>query len=169
MSKRLSVGPTIRVSTRRVSFSLALNDAAPHIGEPVTQSFEAVRIARAVIGDEINECVLAIFLDARHRVTGYAEVARGTLNAARLQPRDVFGAALLVAAGAVIVAHNHPSNDATPSHADRHVTRVLREAGALLGVALTDHLIVTADDHFSFAHDERWDDGAGQRAAEDER
>jgi DNA repair protein RadC len=157
MSKRLSVAPTIRVSTRRVSFSLAFCDAAPHIGEPVTEPSNAVHIAKAVIGDDITECVIAIFLDARHRVSGYAEVARGTLNAARLRPRDVFGPALFAAAASVIVAHNHPTGIVEPSRADRHVTSVLREAGALLGVELLDHLIVTASDHFSFRVDERWD------------
>jgi DNA repair protein RadC len=166
MGKVLSVTPTIRVSTRRVSFSFALNDAAPHVGQTVTAPAEAVRIARAVIGDEISECVLVIFLDARHRVSGYAEVARGTLNAARLQPRDVYSRALLAAACSIIIAHNHPSQDAAPSRADRHVTRVLRDAGALLGVALLDHIIVTATEHFSIREDERWDDdtdGEGSR------
>jgi DNA repair protein RadC len=162
MGKVLSVTPTIRVSTRRVSFSLALNDAAPHIGQSVTAPAEAVRIARAVIGDEITECVLALFLDARHRVSGYAEVARGTLNAARLQPRDVYCRALLAAAHSVIIAHNHPSGEVAPSRADRHVTSVLRDAGTLLGISLLDHLIVTATDHFSFREDERWDVAGGE-------
>jgi DNA repair protein RadC len=156
--KLRTTAPTIRVSTRRVQFSLALNDAAPHIGKTVTTPAEAVHIARAVIGDEITECVLAIFLDARNRVSGYAEVARGTLNSARLQPRDVFGSALLGAAASVIAAHNHPSGEVSPSRADRHVTTVLREAGTLLGVPLTDHLIVTATDHFSFREHEGWND-----------
>ena len=158
-ARTLTCGPTIRVSTRRVSFSLALNDAAPHIGETITTPPDAVHIARAVIGDDITECVLVIFLDSRRRVTGYAEVARGTLNSARLQPRDVYSRALLSAASTIIITHNHPSQDVTPSRADRHVTRALRDAGALLGVELLDHLIVTATDYFSFRRDEGWDDG----------
>ena len=157
MSAARTMGTTVRVSTRRVSFSLAVNDVAPPIGEPVMEPSDEIRIARAVIGDQVTECVIAIFLDARQRVRRYSEIARGTLNAARLQPRDVFGAAMLFASGAVVLAHNHRSGQASPSSADREVTGVLRQAGALLGITLVDHLIVTATDHYSFREHERWD------------
>lgn len=156
-----TVAPTISVSTRRVRFTLAplaVNDAAPPIGETVITPRMAADVARAVIGDDIAECVLAIFLDARNRVSGYTEIVRGTLNAARLTPRDVFTPALVVGAASVCVAHNHPSGDASPSNADRTVTAVLREAGRLLGLPLTDHLIVTASDVYSFRESGEWDD-----------
>ena len=73
-----SAGPEITVRTERVRLTLAVADepAAP-IGDTVTCPADAATVARAVIGSEITECVLAIFLDARQRVTGYAEVARG--------------------------------------------------------------------------------------------
>ena len=119
-----TVAPTITVSTRRVRFTLAplaVNDASAPIGTTVTSPPAAADVARAVIGSEITECLLVIFLDARYRVTGYSEVARGTLNAARFTPRDVLIPALHANAAAVIVAHNHPSGDATPSRADRTV------------------------------------------------
>ena len=115
-------------------------------------------MARAVIGSEITECLLVIFLDARHRVTGYSEVARGTLNAARFTPRDVLIPALHANGAAVVVAHNHPSHDATPSRADRTVTEVLREAGRLIGLPIVDHLIVTPDDVYSFRERDGWGD-----------
>jgi DNA repair protein RadC len=156
-----TVAPTISVSTRRVRFTLtplAVNDAAPPIGETVLTPHMAADVARAVIGDEITECVIAIFLDARNRVSGYTEIVRGTLNAARLTPRDLFVPALHANAVGVIIAHNHPSGDATPSRADRTVTGVLREAGNLIGVVLTDHLIVTASDVYSFRESGQWDD-----------
>ena len=158
-----TVAPTISVSTRRVRFTLAplaVNDAVPPIGETVTTPRMAADIARAVIGDDIAECVLAIFLDARNRVIGYTEIVRGTLNAARLTPRDVFTPALVVGAASICIAHNHPSGVASPSNSDRMVTEVLRGAGHLLGLPLTDHLIVTASDVFSFRESDGWDDGA---------
>ena len=153
-----TVMPKIRVQTQRVRLSLAVADApeAP-VGETVVGSDVAVNVARAVIGDEITECVLAIFLDARCRVTGYTEVVRGTLNAARLTPRDIFVPALLANAHAVIVVHNHPSGTADPSRADRSVTYTLRSAAHLIGVPLIDHLIVTATGHYSFAVAEAWE------------
>jgi DNA repair protein RadC len=156
-----TVAPAINVTTRRVRLTvapLAVHDAAPPIGDTVTTPSAAADVARAVIGSEISECLLAIFLDARNRVTGYSEVARGTLNTARFAPRDVLIPALHAAAVAVVVAHNHPSQDASPSHADRRATASLREAARLIGLPLVDHLIVTPDSVFSFRTDEGWED-----------
>jgi DNA repair protein RadC len=150
----------MRVSTQRVRLALTIADADPDapVGETVMSSVTAAMVARAAIGDEITECVLAIFLDARNRVTGYIEVARGTLNAARMSPRDVLLPALLANAQSVVLAHNHPSGDATPSRADREVTTALRDAARIVGVRFTDHLIVTPTDHYSFASAQDWTD-----------
>jgi DNA repair protein RadC len=76
-----------------------------------------------VIGSELSEVVIVLILDSRNRVMGYTEVARGTVNASWLTPRDVFLPALLANAAA-IVADNHPSGDWSPSPADHRVTRV---------------------------------------------
>ncbi len=153
----LATNSTIRVSARRFSFALAVNDeAAASVGDLVTSPNAAASVARAVIGSEISECVLAIFLDARHRVIGFAEVSRGTINASRLSPRDVLVPCLLANAGSVVVAHNHPSGDPSPSRADRVVTTALLQAAELVGVQLLDHVIVTPTRHFSFREQEGW-------------
>jgi DNA repair protein RadC len=76
---------------------------------------------------------------------GGIKVAIGGLNVAALQPREVFGPALTLGAAAVILAHNHPSGDPTPSPEDLAVTRHLQEAGRLLGVEVLDHLVVSAE------------------------
>jgi len=83
-------------------------------------------------------------------------VARGTLNAARLTPRDILVRALALNAASVAVAHNHPSGDETPSRADRQVTAVLRDACNLVGIPLLDHVIVTDTAHYSFRETEGW-------------
>lgn len=158
-----SVLPPIHVTTRRVRLTLGLPDSAEPVGETVVNANRAAAIARAAIGSDITECVVVIFLGARNRVTGYSEVARGTSNAARLSPRDVFIPALYANAHAIVLAHNHPSGDCLPSFADRAVTRPLREAADLVGVRLTDHLIVTPSAHHSFASEDGWSDGAGAR------
>ena len=161
-----TVAPTIIVSTRRVRFSLApltVNDAPAPIGSTVLHAHGAADVARAVIGSEITECLLAIFLDARQSVTGYSEIARGTLNASRFTPRDVFIPALHanaagVVVAAVTIAHNHPTGTPTPSRADRMATDALREAGRLIGLPLADHLIVTPDAVYSFRERDGWGD-----------
>ena len=104
-----------------------------------------------------REEVVAIMLDARHRPIGVETVAVGSINASRLQPRDVFGPALRGGAVAVIIGHNHPSGDASPSRADRVVTAALRAAGEMLGVAVLDHVILTRRGHHSFRDAEGWD------------
>lgn len=110
-----------------------------------------------------REEVVAILLDARHRPIGVETVAVGSLNAARLLPRDILAPALRRDSVAVIIGHNHPSGDPAPSRADRMVTAALREAARLVGIELLDHIIVTEREHHSFRDIEGWD--AAERAA----
>ena len=104
-----------------------------------------------------REEVVVLLLDARQRLTGVDTVAVGTTNASRLQPRDVFGPALRADAVAVIIGHNHPSGDPSPSRADRVVTAALRGAADLLGMLLLDHVIIARGAHHSFREAEGWD------------
>ena len=148
----------IRVTTQRYSFHVVHDAELVYpAGADVACPREAVAIAQHVIGSEITECLLAIFVDGRHRVNGYAEVARGTVNANRFMPRDVLVPALHANALGLVLCHNHPSNVVTPSRADRLVTVALREACKLVGIALLDHLIVSTDDFYSFRAAEGWD------------
>jgi len=107
-----------------------------------------------------RERVELILLDARHRPITIETVALGSVNAARLAPRDVLGPALRRDAVAFVLAHNHPSGEVTPSRADRLVTQTLRDAARLVGLELLDHIIVTARTHYSFRDVEAWDDSA---------
>ncbi len=105
----------IRVTTHRYSFQVVREvEPAYPTGAGVTTPRDAVAIAQHVIGGQISEVVLALFLDARHRITGYAEIVRGTLNAARLTPRDILVPALAVNAAALVVAALPPQRRAEP-------------------------------------------------------
>ena len=92
-----------------------------------------------------RECFIVLYLNTRNQPVGCEKVAVGGLNVAALQPREVFAPALTLGAAAVILAHNHPSGDPTPSPEDLAVTRHLQEAGRLLGVEVLDHLVVCAE------------------------
>jgi len=109
---------------------------------------DVARMLAPVLSHEPVEVFVALLLSGKHRVTGYAEVSRGTLTSSLVHPREVFGPALRESAAAVIVAHNHPSGDPEPSAEDLAVTERLRDAGRLLGVPLLDHLILGADEAF---------------------
>lgn len=83
-----------------------------------------------------------VLLDGRHRVIGEEMVSQGTLTASLVHPREVFRPALRACAAALILVHNHPSGDPSPSAEDRAVTRRLARAGELLGIRVLDHVIV---------------------------
>lgn len=71
----------------------------------------------------------------------------GTVNSSLIHPREVFKTSILSNASSVIIFHNHPSGDPTPSNEDKNITRRLKEAGQILGIDVLDHIIV-ADDKF---------------------
>ena len=87
----------------------------------------------------------------RHRVLAYEEMFRGTLDGASVHPREVVRAALDHNAAAMIFAHNHPSGATEPSQADIALTRILKEALALVDVRVLDHFVVAAGSTASFA------------------
>ncbi|MGE0792077.1 MAG: DNA repair protein RadC [Sandaracinaceae bacterium] len=96
------------------------------------------------------EHFIALALDAKHRAIAEVEVARGGLTACPVAPSDVFRALLLEGAAAVIVVHNHPSGEPSPSAEDVALTDRLARAGELLGMRVLDHVIVARDGYFSF-------------------
>ncbi len=93
-----------------------------------------------------EEHFIAFHLDTKHHIIGYHEVSKGTLNASLVHPREVFKAALLSNAHAIIVAHNHPSGSVEASREDIETTKQLIKAGNIMGVTLLDHCIVSSED-----------------------
>jgi len=96
------------------------------------------------------ECFAALLLNTKMRIRGHCLVSIGSLNETMAHPREVFRAAVIVGAFAVVLLHNHPSGDPTPSDCDRQITRTIAEAGRILKINVTDHIIVGHDRHCSF-------------------
>jgi DNA repair protein RadC len=107
-------------------------------------------VAPYLLGRE-QELFFAIGLDARNRPIHLCEVAKGSATAVDVHPREVFAPLIRERAVSAIVAHNHPSGDASPSVADELLTQRLSQAGELLGVPLLDHLIVARGGYRSLA------------------
>lgn len=103
---------------------------------------DAAELARLLLQDRDRETFLAIHMDAKRRLLSTEVVAVGTLSAVLVHPREVFKGALLANAASIVVAHNHPSGDPTPSSEDLALTTQLMRAGEIVGVELTDHLIL---------------------------
>lgn len=107
--------------------------------------------ARAVeqlsaIRDKKQEYFVCLTLDGAHRLIANRIITIGTLTSSLVHPREVFADAITDRAASIIIAHNHPSGSLESSRADVDVTRGIREAGDLLGIALIDHIIVTRTD-----------------------
>jgi DNA repair protein RadC len=111
----------------------------------------AADFVRKLLPDNSREHFVVLHLDGAHQVIGYAVVATGTANSCPVHPREVFQGAILVGAVALIIAHNHPSGDETPSPEDRTLTSRLKDAARLLGMKILDHVIVTDEGFHSLA------------------
>jgi DNA repair protein RadC len=96
----------------------------------------------ATLRDLEHEVFCCLYLDKRHRLIQFEELFRGTIDGASVHPREIVKQALQHNCAAVIVAHNHPSGIAEPSHADELITQRVKEALALVDIRLLDHIIV---------------------------
>ena len=91
-----------------------------------------------------------LILDTKNQITKVETISIGTLNASIVHPRDVFKTALLNSANSLILVHNHPSGDTTPSNEDINITNRLIDAGKLLGIKVLDHIILGDNRYLSF-------------------
>ena len=101
-----------------------------------------------------QESMLILFLDVKNQIITEQIAAIGTVDSAMADPRIVFREALKLSATNLIMVHNHPSGDPSPSQADRDTTTRFQLAAALLGMHLIDHLIVGGERYYSFARDD---------------
>lgn len=117
-----------------------------------TWSFQnQINWLQQLIGSEKNEHFLALFLDTKNHVMCYETLFIGTLDKSVVHPREIFKEAVRKSASKIIIAHNHPSNDCTPSISDMQTTDRIKEAGEVMGIPVIDHIIVGHGSYFSFA------------------
>ncbi len=109
-----------------------------------------VKAIRASIKDKAKEHFKLILLNPRNKIIGISTISIGTLNASLVHPREVFKDAITHSAASVVLAHNHPSGDPEPSEDDITITKRLIEAGKILGIEVTDHVVISKSGFFSF-------------------
>ena len=126
-----------------------VREGEPIYSHPISDPQTAVDFFQEKIGDSVQEHFVALFLNARNIPVGWREISKGSVSASLVHPRECFLPAIQLAASSMILAHNHPSGDASPSKDDLELTRRLKDAGELLGIEVLDHLIITADSHVS--------------------
>jgi DNA repair protein RadC len=103
--------------------------------------------------NETKEHFITLHLDGKNRIVCKEVVSIGSLNQSIVHPREVFKTALLSNAAAIVLIHNHPTGDTTPSSEDKSITKRLCEAGEILGIKVLDHIIIGEDSFLSFAAD----------------
>lgn len=109
---------------------------------PILRPDDLVGLLRSEMETYDREHVLLVCLDVKNRPINVNTVAIGGLSGAGLRVADIYKAALLSNASSIMLAHNHPSGDPTPSRDDVEITRRIREAGELLGIKLLDHIVI---------------------------
>jgi DNA repair protein RadC len=136
---------------RAVYETLTIKEELNHYLPPFTRysSPEQVFDTFSFLRHETKEYFFAIHLDGKNRICCVDEVSVGSLNQSIVHPREVFKTALLSSAAAIILVHNHPTGDPTPSREDIAITKRLNEAGEIIGVKVLDHIII-GDGYLSF-------------------
>lgn len=121
------------------------------LDRPVISSWQALLdYCQASMGYHDREQFRILFLDVKNVLIADEIQQQGTINHTPVYPREVITRALALSASAIILVHNHPSGDPTPSNADIEITKEIVEAGRPLGVSVHDHVIVGRGEHLSF-------------------
>ncbi len=111
---------------------------------------DVVQIVKPMIADANKEFFMALYLNTKNGVLKKEVISIGSLNANIVHPREIFKTACMISASSIIVAHNHPSGDPTPSREDIEITKKLAEAGKMMGIELLDHVILGYDRNYGF-------------------
>jgi len=123
---------------------------------PLRSAAEVFERFRFRAGDLPVECFLVLLLDAKHRPIREVRVSTGILNGSLVHPREIFAPAVAGRAAAVLLVHNHPSGDPSPSREDREITERIRTAGEILGIPVLDHVILGDCAFYSFREEADW-------------
>lgn len=141
LSKIKGIGPTKAIQLK-AAFEVAKRLARPQKRIPVNDPATAASFVREEMRDLDREEFRVLLLTTKNTLLRVAEISRGSLNASIVEPREVFKDAIAASAASMILVHNHPSGDPTPSSEDISITKRLVKAGELLNISVLDHIIV---------------------------
>ena len=129
------------------------NESEAMVRDKIKTSRDAYEIFRNIIGDRPYEEFWIILLNRANKVLKKCNISEGGISGTVVDPKKIFKISLDNHASSIILGHNHPSGVVTPSEADCRITKKLHDAGAMLEVAVLDHLIIGEDSYYSFADD----------------
>ena len=118
--------------------------------DKITSPYEAYNICQDMIHLK-SETVRAIFLDSKLNIITIKNISNGTANMSMVHPRDIFREAIIHNSISLIIVHNHPSGDSTPSINDVEITKTIAESGKIIGIPMNDHVIIGKNEYYSFS------------------
>ncbi len=116
----------------------------------IQSTSDADELVRQFLDELDREAMIVVTLNAKSEPTCLQVISIGSLSASIVHPREVFKVAILSNAYSILLAHNHPSGDTTPSQEDIKLTKRIKNASDIMGISLLDHLIIGSDGYYSF-------------------
>lgn len=142
--RKINTLPKVNV----VSIQLVKEKSLAYGSKQINCPRDAAEIAGQFLAGADRENFIVLCLDTKNNVNAINTVSVGTLNSSLVHPREVFKAAILANSNSIILCHNHPSGNPTPSKEDLEVTKRLAEAGKIMGIEIIDHVIIGDDDPY---------------------
>lgn len=140
-----------KVSAKRVnivSLQLVKESSMLYSNRRISSPKDVVELVKDILNNSDREKLVAVCLDTKNQPTNIEVVSIGSLNTSIVHPREVFKTAIISNSASIIICHNHPSGDTTPSKEDINITTRLKESGKILGIDLIDHIIITSNNDF---------------------
>lgn len=141
----LQVHSALLLADKLARLRMSNKDERTHIRSPE----DAVNYLMGLISNLEQEHFVVMFLNTKNVVIKHKVIFIGSLNSSIVHPREIFREAVRLSSASIIISHNHPSGDPTPSREDIHVTKRLSEAGNLMGIEVLDHIIIGENKHIS--------------------
>ena len=116
----------------------------------ISEPKDIVDLGKKFLDELDREELIVACLNTKNEVNSVNVVSIGSLNNSIVHPREVFKTAILSNAASIVMIHNHPSGDVTPSKEDKEITLRIKESGTILGICLLDHIIIGNDTYYSF-------------------
>lgn len=148
VSKDKSNKPLKRINI--VSIKMVRESSVLYNIRRISEPRDIVDLGKKFLDELDREELIVACLNAKNEVNSINVVSIGSLNNSIVHPREVFKAAILSNAASIVMIHNHPSGDVTPSKEDKEITLRIKESGTILGICLVDHIIIGNDTYYSF-------------------
>lgn len=148
------IGPAKAAQIKAIFELHKRNSIAIRNGTPIKSAKDVFEYASQKLMYRKKEQFMILHLDSKNRIIKDEIVSIGILNASIVHPREVFKSAIRESANAIILTHNHPSGDPTPSEEDEKITEIIHKAGEIIGISVLDHVII-GNTHYSFREERK--------------